>query len=398
MRFLVSLDESKGTGTGYDTGYISATPARMDQDSLDVSQATRFPLVRDGDALRSDPDSPATFDVLLGPAGSQVQKPVSVEFEVWVQPAGGPNSQPGNEPEVRMQARLALHGGWYGALKTDAGDVLVQPVDRNHNGVFGERAVKLGGNTNREQADAVSFPEVTGPCALGKAVRFQGQLYSVEVTPCGDTIRVSPFEGETGVVRFSVKDGRGRPTRYEYATLSGEGGSFRVDPGPDPRIPAGSYVCEFAAILPISAASSGNESGLTGLTVKPGGPVVVAPNKTVTVSLGGPISLDILGQPNTIEIRRGSTKRIEMILALKNGKVLGTSSRRGRQRVEVMVKDRRGNEVFKSPARAGWAAHWTCEVRIPAGCASGVYKIVARFDARPYQPPLQAVKTLRVVD
>jgi len=386
--FLVYVDESAGTGTGYDTGYITRKLMIRDGETIDASEMTKFALIKDGDAFRPDPSQPLQLDVMLGPPEAGVHKTVLVALEAKMA-----SSSVAGKP--RMQCSLKARGGWFGSVKTDSADLPVQTLDSNHNCIYGEAVYDPRGNQRKMRVDEVAFysPPDT-PCHLGRTTAIDGQLYEITVTPCGDSLSIRPYSGERGTVRFKITNGFGKPAACEYVLFDGEGGSYRSELAKPVSVPVGRYICEFAAIDPVGRTN--DRSRLVGLIQKIDKPIVITTNKVTDVLLGGPISLAIANKQPVTQVKRGSQVTLDMRLLFPNGRVINALAADKQREIHVAVVDNKGKPVFQSEAKSGWAAIYSCDVHIPANCPPGAYQIVATFDAMPYQKPLRLTQALKV--
>jgi len=129
--FRIIIDESKGTGKGYDSAYL--IPVSAEPPITDVRQATVIALKKRGTWLEAADGNKVIVDVLLGEKGSEIAQKASVDLRISVS-----TSRTGRGAGV---AWLALLGGWYGRIKTDTGEVPVTLVDTNSDGIFGSRGM-----------------------------------------------------------------------------------------------------------------------------------------------------------------------------------------------------------------------------------------------------------------
>jgi hypothetical protein len=402
-KYLVFIDESKGTDTGFDTGYFMDVPAGMNMELVDLSKASSFGVSQEGNNIQSQESRPGSrewagpaplVNVKFGPAGEEVMRPLAIFLDVYIRPAQ--DTTAGKQSNDRWGANAQLFGGWFGTVKTDIGPLKIQAVDRNQNGVFADHAVPHK-PFERGCADGLAIPEDRiAPAyqfhALGKAVSYQGKNYSVRINPVGDTVEITPYTGPLGKIKVDARDGHGKPAELYFATFDGEGGTYTIGSGKSIDLPPGNYICEEAGVL--ANATNPNGKGLRRLTVKPPSPTVVTEGKVTTLAIGGPLHLEFQSKPTDFVMKAGAEKKFPLRIAPGEGRVMIAWSREGS--LCLSVKDSKG-KVVSTSSRYPSLSVWNASVRVPANCAPGSYRLVATFDPKPYQSPLRVEKTLRIV-
>ena len=113
------VDESKGTGKGYDIAYIAVNKSGVAL--IDVSRAAKVPLAKDKRAYLLSTSKPGeiTVDMCAGAPGDQIVVRAALDV-VTVRDAHQP-----------CDVEVAMRGAWYGSVKSDRGDILVRGDGRH---------------------------------------------------------------------------------------------------------------------------------------------------------------------------------------------------------------------------------------------------------------------------
>jgi len=271
--YPVVLDESKGTGKGYDTLYIGQPNIYMD--SYDVGQMTRIPLTRRGRDLVADGYlARVPTDPWSGKLGAKRRFDVKVEFN---------RADGADKPS---QVFIFIRGAWYGTVKTDKGPVRARLDDsfdlQTWSTLILDTPDACARNIQLEDFKCLSVgvPEV-----------FDNRLYLLSFNPTTGKLTVGPYKGPVGTLIVDPKDGFGKPlTRgMLWLTNSGSAGNyytlkFYISGKQSLQVPANTY----STVMATFYAGPRNDYVFVHLR-KP--ELKVLRGKTSTLMLGGPITL-----------------------------------------------------------------------------------------------------------
>lgn len=342
-RYLVVLDESRGTGKGYDVLYLLITPPP--EGHIDLSQATRIPLMRDNEDDELVPTDEAVdylVDLPLGPEGLGVTKQAAVDVTVSLA-SDGPDA---GEPE---SVSLVLRGGWYGSIKTDAGSLRVMTIDNDYNGIYndvGGEEFSGDGVLLLRKSREYSYPQMLG--TVGRVAFVDGELYTISVSAVGDTVEVKPYDGPAGTIRIKATDSAGRFANCESLTLNGSAGTFEFDTSRSSefRVPVGEYG-DVKAYLPFT--NGRDVRDWMSISVSKSTPVRIADGQVSEVTVGGPMTLKISPDVESVTAKRGSEVRLSLAFAIGDDDA-SVSSRR---QVAVNIRDASGKLLISTKAEFG---------------------------------------------
>lgn len=299
--FTFVVDESKGTGTGYDTLYLDANA----DGSLEV------------DAKVTGKPRTYTRD------GKEVEDWRYIDFPpVELQLAYGDKTYPFHvrpwcNTYSQTSMRISSRGYCKGELTLDGTAYPIALVDDTCNGRFNDPVIAEGGGTkgniyargdalvidvNKDgkfEKDYTLTPELY---PLGKLLVFGGVCYDMEVSPCGRHVALKPTETACGAVTLSQTDCE--------VVLYGKSGALKLDGNmPRTKVPVGEYRFAGCRFERTSA------SGKTKWTLVGSGdwaqPVVNVTEKGKTcISFGPPIVM-------TVEVSKQDTSQFRFDLAMK---------------------------------------------------------------------------------
>ena len=343
----ILLDESKGTGKGYDTAYIVPKPAG--DSTIDLGQATAIPLKRNGEALESDPTNKAEVYLLIGEKGAQVPQKaaasVSVEFH---------STQERKEPWV--YATVELRGGWHGTVKTDGGDLEVQTIDNNSNGLYDDTLSVRASDNWPTLGDSIRLGTMSEggdwtSVWLGEASSYDGKLYVIKVSKIGDTVDIQPYKGDVGKIMFQALDGSNKPAKCERVMVFGKYGMFDLPHQNDLTVPVGQYRCLYATVtLANQAQQRGRSAAVTGIAVRPKGSVRVSKGGEAILRVGGPVKLAIEPESKVITLARGQEKHVALAFTAGRDDLGGVMGSRSAQ---VAIKNSKGKVLMRGEAGFG---------------------------------------------
>lgn len=232
----VALDESQGTGKGYDTAYI------------DVN---RNGDLSDDKPIRWKPDRPDYY---------KLTDPVEVQSH-----QGSLNGEHTSNPAtVRLQisksgsnfyASLQYCGCWTGSVDSNKGKIAFASADTNNNGIYGDHmSIRDGSEPDYQTADWV-FVDTNG---LGQVVLYQGgrqaillndivvlagKMYRIRTNEIGNKVTIERYDGPSGTLTVRGDSIGGLKATANRIAVVGQSGmyEFRDCNGCPVTLPAGKY-------------------------------------------------------------------------------------------------------------------------------------------------------------
>lgn len=383
-RFSIILDESRGTGKGWDTAYITRISERG------IDKAVKIQLKREDNTLKPSSRSGATIELITGGDGSQKTRKAAIDLEIYLEA-----DQEGNLcPSFAM---LTLRGGWYGKLKTDSGELVVQSVDLNENSIYGDEFTIDTGNKLPVTGDALifgdspqDFDDYSNMAYLGRIISYDGSLYECEVSSTGESLEIKAYEGETGILSFDPRDGFGKQAQCRRAVVYAHCGIFSAGNGAEILVPPGDYRCLTAVVLPMNM-NAGDD--VFSVFVQRKTPVTVVANGSSPMRLGGPVDVLVDQESDIIELSAGGSKSIKLSLAVGDDGLVGLE---GPSRAHVNIRDERGKLLSSEAVEMSSSGVCDYKVSIPAHWKPGTYTLGVAFESPDYQKPTYAHKMLRV--
>jgi len=303
-RWQAVLDESKGTGAGYDTLYIVTQRSR--DGIFDAKQAIAVPLIKADGYLISDPDTQLTLTVPFG----GVPREVTAAASAMVRTIG---------KETRGYVEVALGGAWVGKVRTDKGELDMFPIDANENGAFDDRIKAKAGGEDPDEGDALvihrpSLLEGRGDeqIYLAKCVQLDGKLYSIDVSKTGDTVEIGPYTDPLGRLRIDATSPSGKKIKVTGAQIVGEAGNFSIERDTSGDIPVGVYTY---ANADVETAPAGKTPAMK-LSVRASNPVHVNAGQPSVWMIGGPLKVEIQPDTKNIAAKRGGPLSLEVSFKL----------------------------------------------------------------------------------
>jgi len=344
-RFRVVLDESKGTGKGYDTAYV--TPAADALESGGLSRATKLPLKNRGGWVEFDGKEPPEVDLTFGEPGSQVKQKAGISLMATLyQPRTGP---------TMAYAFVGVLGCWSGKIKTDTGEIAVQLVDMNSNGILGDKTEVGSLGVRRMQGDQLILGDPTAFATLedypsigffGAPVAYGGKLYTIEAAKTGEKLDVRPYSGDIGKLRIEAKDSYGNPAQCGVVILDSRAATYYLKGGEETEVPAGDYDDATAAILAKQEATGKRQLAVVVRAAK----LSVEKNATTTLDLGGKVSMFIEPRSKPLTVKRGQQLDVSLTFGVTDGQFGGFV---GGRSVAVKVLAPNGKAVASGKAEFG---------------------------------------------
>jgi hypothetical protein len=317
-----------------------------------------------------------------------------------------------------------------GTMKTDTGEIPVSVRDTNFNGTCNDKT-QVSGSISMpsygqglacdryievsRSADMVSLGDgnrETGVLHLGKAVRYEGKLYTMEVSPAYDKLTVGMYTGDTGVVKLKATNGQGKPVSVDHVILYSDCGWFRSDEGSDTiTVPVGEYTCGYAQLPPQVMTSVTTWAGHAVPPDKPvyvmkgfgysrylDMPVSVRKNQETIVKLGGALGLEfaVMAKRTEMAAKRGTRIQFQVFLTLDGERVHGIRD----LPVNLDVISPSGQTVYTVNKGFGHMGNGTMpysfieNLKLKEDWMQGIYKLRATADTGSYQGILTAESKL----
>jgi len=387
--FRLVVDESGGTNKGYNTVYL--IPTLQDTGPFDLKKAACVWLggtgrIRSwdyGGGLSADAEMTFCKPVLKV---SQVLNSVELDSD---SPAAG--------TAASYCVRVVLWSDWRGTIKSDEGDMAVEyqmgvPYDPHGTRPLKESysplsidmlTIRKAGEQNTDESGDMLF--VGKPPTL-----YRQHLYTFKFSKTCDSVSVIPYTGKTGTVVCKVTSGDGKPLAIQAAGVGSKStGSGFMDYGGSLLVVPGVYDSATIAVP-----WKGSGSPLTDhLAFDLSRPVNVAAGSVKPIATGGPLAIEIEPKSKEITVTAGKNKTISVAVVTAGDHDL-VRTPLGPCRPLVTIKDMSGKVVAQGLAdsRVGYTIKTTEEWK------PGTYRIVATFDAKPYQTkPIVAAKVLKVL-
>lgn len=382
---LFALDESKGTGTGYDTIYLDSNLNDDLSDEQGVLGSTG--VGRDQTKwINFFRAGSVCFNKLF--PGSSNANPVIIGVFVAIQNGSVTSGE------------AALRGCWQAELDSNRGKVLIRLVDVNGNGILNDEWSMLADGT-AARGDSILLDFIgkgrfedtylldrAPQYPVSSVVSIKGRLYTLKPTESGDKIELRNYDGPTGKLAFKLLPIEKAAAKPTIVCAMGKTGYYRLPiDGTDLVVPAGSYRLE-KLILEIRG-SDGKPSNYNLFDRR----IVRVPmDNTTTVTLGGDVGLAVAPDTESVTLIRGKTSEFPVSVRLSSGgEVLLWDSGRG-QGATVDLVDASGKVVQNARRGMGWGGSAMYYIKLPTDFKPGAYKIQATFDARPLGGVLKAEK------
>ena len=343
--FRICLDESKGSGKGYDTAYIGTGSVYITD--VDCRKMVKIPLVARNGGLY------ATAFAADVPAGRRNAAPARRLFDIAAR------VQPDGRGGVTGKAWIYIRGAWHGRIKTDRGYVPVRLMEKEG---FGQWQTVIMGRADNSELDE---PTSLSLLHIGGAITFDNELYSLRVSPKGDSLSIQPYGGPTGVVRVRAVDGYGRPVRK--ASMFVGNLRYSCSQGRKVMMPVGNYD-EVTFNLQV-----GDRLNL--FTIYPSLPRLTIRKGAQTIDVGGPLSLGL-------EVGKSSDGARSIAATLLLPQPQQCRDWPTGVKASLQVRNWRGQTVHSEAIanESGFSVFFD----LPRTLRPGVYTALISIDARPY--------------
>lgn len=240
-KLAVVLDESKGTGKGYDTAYIDANRNwdLTDDEPIHFSPVTQNSILTDWVKVQSH----------QGTADQRTDNYFQVRLRIYGNSGGSPYIQ------------AERNGGWKGTIDTTSGPVECALIDSNGNGIYGEAAKfkadgspEAGGDNffvdDNEAGQVIACGWGSHEIMINPVSKVGDKYYYITSNAIGDKVSVKPYIGELGALSIrpvNVQGMNGKATGFYVSSQSGS--YFCSDSGNKPAmLPVGSYKVSYCSL------------------------------------------------------------------------------------------------------------------------------------------------------
>lgn len=380
-----TLDESKGTGKGYDTIYVDVNMNGSLKDEHGLSaRAIDGELVCYGVAIiphsraypRSKNRNHLAIDVFLPIVNGAV-----------------------------TEGRVYYRGAWVGQISSNGGGIPFMLFDDNGNGLYNDPVV-ITDEFSAEGGDYIlfdfgrsgRFPEfgsgtqATGLMDYHPVMNIGGKLYAPKPSVLGDKLDLQPYKGAAGKARLQVSPINAVPVRAGQQGVGIYAGSqvyLLPADGSAIAVPAASYNMQSVALL--GKQKTGPDLRLLYYSEDT---LKVVRNETAQWKVGGALKMAISPYTDELEGRTGETDLLEICLLLGRG-YLTCDPRDLKDSPTLTITSSSGKLVHT--AKAGDAGGLTTAFvsHLPATLKPGRYTVSASWKNSPFGP-IQAERMLIV--
>jgi hypothetical protein len=276
---LVVLDESKGTGKGYDRIYVDSNR------NSDLSDDTPSELtLQAGSPVAFGPW--VTVDARQGRAQTAQIHPIQVRFNAY------------SYSNDLLSLSMSRKGGWKGTADSSKGKIPIAVLDSNSNGIYNDRSVVKNGIAESE-GDCI-YADTNGSGSLNfnydsphkiplnEAARIGDALYTINVNDTGDEVEIAPYSGPTG--RLLIRGGNiyGLSSTVVQIRIVGSSGIYSEigeDEGRGFVLPTGKYKAEYFTLNLKSKQGKSIQ-----LSCRSDAEAVVRPGESTTITIEGKLT------------------------------------------------------------------------------------------------------------
>lgn len=395
---LVIIDESGGTGKGYDTLYVTG----------DWKQGTLFDVAALPKLCVSLSNLPvlqkdAKLSVMMGPPGSSVQRSFDVDLQFAMDPA---------DQLKPSHISLKLSGKLVGEIRTSGKPIRFCLSDPHLRGDYSGSSFY---NITMEPPDSAmsEWPFVKTVFSEpafdygGQVFDYDGNVYVAKPSKTGEELDIQPYGGEVGTIVFNMVNGRGKPVKCRFVQAEGKnGGISRIYGARNNRlcVPVGTY--HFMDAVPDVSFSANGEMPHGVLYCCRRQDIVVRKGRDSVIRMGGPIKLTMKSADRIITTRKGDNRTIQITADAGSyaGSIFSGAT------PEFVITD--SHEVVVSEGKFSWTFKDTdildkvgiedivyyYDLTPEQSWKPGDYKMVVTYDASPYQEPIKLERTIRVTE
>ncbi len=382
---FLALDESKGTGTGYDTLYLDMNG------NCDLSDDSRVLESTDSDGKKIYHCPPIPFNVIY--PKSKNTTPVSMDVEI------------DGKSKVPDSYMLGLRGYWKGKLKTNKGDLSFKLIDETENGSFADTPAKML-SRDQEAGDSVQFicddnrrfHRCTNSyldihtCDLSTGVNIAGRLYNLKASISGDSLVISEYKGPKAQIKLKLEKIGPKSIKDVGFFIQGDTARNYFSGNTVALVPAGKFRLENVSI---GAARDAKADWDIECSIEK---ILSAPeNQTTNVPVGGKPYLTITEPKSGLVLKRGATMDIASSVRFSAGGELSGMSVSGKGTTDfgeekIVLKNSKGIVVQRwDPMTISLSG-----AKLPDNIKPGKYKLEVSRDTGPFGGILTASRDIIV--
>lgn len=377
--FVTLLDESLGTGKGYDTLYFVTD--WKEGSPLDIAKLPKLHLSSGPGNLV--PEN-TTIRLRLTPAVGERQYGVDVQF----------TEMDSSVPARPKQVRVELSGELVGEIKTSGKPITFDLMNWGHI-VPQTKDTDMFVATLDVPDDPAEEAPFTNMLFDDTRFVFGGQVCVFKVGKSGDEVEITPYPGDTGRVRFEAKDGDNKQLKCVWFGVEDTDSGVRpVGPRElsEMPVPAGKYMGSFA-LVDCGQTEKGHS---TFFSISRKQNLTITKGQTVVVKLGGPVTMRIVPDTTVITVKQGAAQKLGVQLTV--GGRNDTLSGEGKP--DISITDSKGKVVQHGSAevdqKSEASGHFQYELSAK-DLEPGDYKLTVSYNAWPYQDGvIKLEKTVRV--
>lgn len=295
---LMIVDESKGSGKGWDTVYVDANRNWDLSDDAAITFTTP-------EQYRTKIMPPVAVQSRQGRAdGEHASNPVQVRVRIYSYGDG-------------ISARPMRNGAWKGKIGSNKGEIRCVVADTNSNGIYGDRTT-VNDEYNTGECDYI-FADTNGAgevwayrygsqvIMLNEVAKVGEKFYTIKTNEIGSKITIEPYTGEMGRLLVRGQNVHGAQATADSVSVIGKPGAYTLDGSKDEAVdlPVGKYKVGYCSL---SIESKGKKFPLscdidTETEIKPG--------KQNIVTISGGLSMAINPEKKEMVMKPGQHNAIE---------------------------------------------------------------------------------------
>lgn len=334
---FIAVDESKGTGKGYDTVYVDTNRNTdlSDEKGISFNVATNSSRVLPSiDVQSSHKESTNQQDQHFIPVILRMYQ--TQDFGVY----------------------MIRKGCWVGAVDSSKGKVQFAITDTNMNGDFNDPVLVVDGDP-RSPGDT-AFVDTNGAgrlfCGyesrhrvqLNEAAEVNGKLYRIRFNDLANTVSVQRYDGLAGTIIMKGESISGLNGNITDAALVGQNTYYPIHDcaGTSTALPVGKYKIASCTInLKTKSGSPLKVSCMSTVATE------IKPNELTTAVISGKITGDINPDDKEVTLTAGTSNRIIWLPKIGNTtKVITLGDYRNDYRPRVEFFDSKNLPIYKTTA------------------------------------------------
>ena len=340
---FVVLDESKGTGKGYDIAYIDVNR----NSDLSDDQAVKWEGASDN--YRQNTSWVSLPSHQGKPGGEQASNPVQMRLHI------------DKSGDQYFRATPERKGGWKGTIDSNKGKLECATFDSNGNGIYSDRLSVLDNfefdwnSFDMLYADTNGFGRLAllsyGPHALrlSEAVGLAGKFYVIQVNDPGNKVTIAPYTGPTGTLMITCDNVGGLKGTVTGVRLTGKYGEYIFDDcgGQPVSLPTGKYEVYSCCIEPDI---KGNTKINVYCSLDPG--TEIKAGEQTNLNIGGKITAEINPSKKEIALKPGSQETLGLVMKLGGKTEVYGVNPKDDQSFDLKVRflDAKGSELATTTA------------------------------------------------